>query len=201
MADPTPEVVRDFWAYMSGHYESRVIKRSDALEMKVIAQALRLINAMDVKTFMTRFATTLGNRIYIPFTVGEVPDAEAEAWSLWDQITTAVHEHQHVYQYHKEGQTFVWKYLLRSSGRAHYEADAYRCNLEMHYWRYGYVPAGHKLAELLRAYKCNETDIAVAEKQFNLSSRTIEQGAIINDASRRAIGWLDANAPELREVV
>jgi hypothetical protein len=93
----------------------------------------------------------------------------------------------------------MWKYLLRSSGRAHYEADAYRCNLELHYWRYGRMPDTHRLAEMLRAYKCNETDIAVTEKQFNLSVKTVEQGAIINEASRRAIKWLEHHAPDLRE--
>lgn len=196
MADPTPELVQEFWDFMSGHYGSRVIKRSNAWEMKVVARFLSLIRAMDVQTFMNEYATTLGSRIYIPFEIG-VPQ---EDWSLWGQITTCVHEHQHVYQYDKEGRTFMWKYLLRSSGRAHYEADAYRCNLEMYYWRYGRMRDTHRLAEMLRAYKCNETDIAVTEKQFNLSVKTIEQGAIINDASRRAIKWLEHHAPELREL-
>jgi hypothetical protein len=173
---------------MTNSYNTRVIQRVDAVEMKVAARLLNLIGVVDVKTFMARSATTLGRRIYIPFTTG----IERDHWSLWDQITTCVHEHQHVVQYEREGQTFMWKYLLRSAARAHYEADAYRCDLELQYWRDGSLPDVHALAELLRNYKCNETDIAVTEKQFNLSIKTLEQGAIINEASRRAIRWLDA---------
>lgn len=196
MADPKPELVKKFWDYMSGCYDSRIVKRSNAWEMKIVARFLSLIRAMDVDTFMKKFATTLGSRIYIPFEPGDQNNSE---WSLWEQIVVGVHEHQHVWQYDHEGRTFMWKYLLRSSGRAHYEADAYRCNIEMHYWRYGKMPDAHRLAEMLKAYKCNATDIAVTEKQFNLSIKTIETGAIVNDASRKAIRWLEHNAPTLRE--
>jgi len=184
---PTPEMVRALWAYMTSCYGTRVIQRTDAVEMKVAAHLLNLIGVVDVKTFMTRSATTLGKHIYIPFKIG----VEGDHWSLWDQITTCVHEHQHIVQYKREGQTFMWKYLLRSAARAHYEADAYRCDLELQYWRDGNLPDVHALAELLRNYKCNETDIAVTEKQFNLSIKTLEQGAVINEASRRAIRWLE----------
>jgi hypothetical protein len=195
MANPTPELVQEFWDYMSGHYGSQIIKRSNAWEMKIVARFLSLIRAMDVDTFMEKYATTLGRRIYIPFEIGEPNDV----WDLWEQLVVCIHEHQHVHQYKREGRTFMWKYLLRSSGRAHYEADAYRCNLEMHYWRFGRMPDTHRLASMLKAYKCNTTDIAVTEKQFNLSIKTIEHGAIINDASRRAIKWLEHHAPELQE--
>jgi hypothetical protein len=58
MADPTPELVQEFWDFMSGHYRSKVINRSNAWEMKVVARFLSLIKAMDVDTFMKEYATT-----------------------------------------------------------------------------------------------------------------------------------------------
>jgi hypothetical protein len=41
-------------------------------------------------------------------------------------------------------------------------------------------------------------DLQVARKMFDLSRKPIKLGAVTNEASRLAIKWLDANAPELK---
>ena len=43
-----------------------------------------------------------------------------------------------------------------------------------------------------------KADVQVAQKSLELSAETVKRGGVINRASKVAIAWLDANAPELR---
>ena len=98
---------------------------------------LSRINVLDKDEFLRRYTTTIGKRIYTPFDVG-VPD---ERYDLWRQISVCVHEHQHVEQLLRDGWLkFAGRYLVSSAARAAYEAEAFRCNMELHYWRYGEIP-------------------------------------------------------------
>lgn len=194
MAEPTPELVKQFWLFMTGHYGTQVIDRTRAPEMKAVGWFLDKIGIADKETFKTHYATTIGKRLYLPFNVG----VEDNVWGLWEQIVTCVHEHQHVVQYVKDGQKFQLKYLLRPGARAVYEAEAFRCHLELDWWRHKDMPETDDLIELMGAYNLRSVDLAVARKIIKLSRQTIELGGITNEASRLAIKWLDANAPDLK---
>ena len=191
----SPELVRDFWRHMTGAYGTRVIDKSSAWEMRLVGMFLARINVLDEEEFLRRFTTTIGKRIYTPFEVGVSDDH----YDLWSQISVCVHEHQHVEQLLRDGWLkFAGRYLVSSAARAAYEAEAYRCNMELHHWRFGELPDLGRLARRLEHYGCNQNDIDMAERMLELSAVTVRRGDVINRASQRAISWLEQHAPALK---
>lgn len=184
----TPELVRGFWSHFERLYHTRTVPKADATEMKAVASALKLMGILDADAFMTKFVTTLWRRIYVPFTVGEI----GSSWSLWDQIVVCVHEHQHVEQLQRDGWfKFTTQYLTSSAKRAMYEAEAYRSDMEMWFWRTGELLSPHSLAGSLVSYNCKVGDIRTVEIALEMSSITVKKGGVINRASQRAIEYLE----------
>jgi len=195
MSEPTPEIVRDFYAYMTAKYRAQLVDKRLAFEANLAAKVLRQMGIVDADAFLDHFATTIGHRIYMPFTPGE-PTA---GWSLWSQLMVLAHECQHIVQYDSLGPLrFGWQYLGSTAGRTRLEAEAYRCQLELHFWRTGKLLSAHELAASLRSYAVTEADVRVAETFLAMSAESVKRGAIINPTSRAAIDWLNAHAPELR---
>jgi hypothetical protein len=192
--DPTPEMVRAFWSYMESVYGSQQIDKADAPSMQLVADVLALLGIQDKQLFLTRYTTTIGTRIYTPFEVG-VPTAE---YPLWGQITICVHEHQHVNQYRAEGIDYMTHYLASGADRADFEAEAYRTQAELEWWRYGRIDSAQGLAAHLVPYNCTPGEIASAQQIIELSEGTIARGGIVSDTTTTAIEWLEANAPALK---
>jgi hypothetical protein len=193
VADVTPNVVRGLWRYLGRLYKSNVFEKRRAPEMYLVAEALARLGIADREAFMREWSTTLGRRIYVPFTIGVGSSSDV----LWDQIVSAVHEHQHIVQYEADGLGFMGSYLLSDAARAKYETEAYRSNLEMHWWRYGELLGAEAMADKLRSYAVSEADIAVAAKTLKVSADAVRHGAIVNESSNVAVRWLNANAPQL----
>ena len=192
--DIQPEEVWAFWRFMQDHYRTTVVNKRDALEMQLVAQALDALGIQSRERFLRNFTTTLGRRIYTPFEVG----SPRGGWDLWSQVVICVHEHQHVVQHDREGLSFEVSYLADRAARARWEAEAYRSNLELHFWRYGTTPSARRMAEVLSDYGCRPEDVDVAAKSLALSAVSIRKGAVINEATHVALGWLDEHVPRLR---
>jgi hypothetical protein len=192
--DIQPEEVWAFWRFMQDHYRTTVVNKRDALEMQLVAQALDALGIQSRDRFLRNFTTTLGRRIYTPFEVG----SPRGGWDLWSQVVIYVHEHQHVVQHDREGLSFEVSYLADRAARARWEAEAYRSNLELHFWRYGTTPSARRIAEVLGDYGCRPEDVDVAAKSLALSAVSIRKGAVINEATHVALGWLDEHVPRLR---
>jgi hypothetical protein len=192
--DIQPEEVWAFWRFMQDHYRTTVVNKRDALEMQLVAQALDALGIQSRDRFLRNFTTTLGRRIYTPFEVG----SPRGGWDLWSQVVICVHEHQHVVQHDREGLSFEVSYLADRTARARWEAEAYRSNLELHFWRYGTTPSARRIAEVLADYGCRPEDVDVAAKSLALSAVSIRKGAVINEATHVALGWLDEHVPRLR---
>ena len=192
-SEPTSEFVAAFWAHMQEHFGTCIVNKLDNTEMNLICQALDALGILDRVRFLDRFTTTIGRRIYVPFKPG-VPRGD---WDLWSQIVVCVHEHQHVVQHNREGITFEATYLADRAARAKYEIEAMRSNLELEYWRTGKLPSAKALAVKLYDYGCRPGDVAVAEKALSLASISVKQGAVLNEASKVALDWLNKNAPAL----
>jgi hypothetical protein len=192
--DPTPEMVRAFWSFMSAVHGATVIDKNNAPEIKLLADILQVLGIQDSHTFLTRYTTTIGTRIYTPFELG-VPTPD---YSLWGQMIIAVHEHQHVFQYRAEGIEYMARYLVNGFYRADYEAEAFRTRSELDWWRFGYVDDSNELASHLLAYNCTASQIGMARTIIQLTGETVEHGGLVSDTTATAIEWLQANAPGLR---
>jgi len=199
MNEPTPELVKSFWAYMQGEYDSDVIQKADSDLMKLVAKFLDVASIQDDETFMSRFTTTLHNNIYIPFELGVVPD---QGYSLWGQICLCVHEHQHIEQGNREGWVkFSGEYLTSPASRANYEAEAFGCNMEMEYWRNGTnfnaKAYGQQRVEVLSMYGCKPEHIEQAKQTITIRAEVLLQGGMENKCTQLAVAWLNEHAPEL----
>lgn len=193
--EPTPELVVRFWDEMAARYGTRIVDKSSALEMPAVAWFLERLGVLDAKAFLERFTTTIGRRIYVPFTPGEATPRHG----LWSQIVVCVHEHQHVEQARRDGPAvFSLRYLASRAARAAYETEAYRCDLELHHWRTGQLLDPRALARRLRNYGLRDADIQVAEQILIASARTIRLGGLLTPAAKYAIAWLEEHAPGLK---
>lgn len=195
MSGLTAALVCEFWQYMMHRYNASVIDKRSASEMQAVSLLLGKLGIVDGESFLRHFATTIGHRIYIPFEIGL---ATAD-WSLWGQLIVCAHECQHIVQYDELGPIkFAWQYVAKTAGRARLEAEAYRCQLELHFWRTGQLLSAHELASSLKSYGVTDADVQVAETILRMSGESVRRGAVINPTSRAAIDWLNVHAPELR---
>lgn len=181
----TPKMVIDFWEYMTKEYNTQVIDKNSAKEMRWVASILHLLGIVKKRDFLNKFSTTLGNKIYIPFTIGVGDSNELE-----NQVAICVHEHMHVLQDRKDWR-YKLRYLTNSAHRAHYEADAYRSNMEMHWWYKGKLLNPKMLAGKLRHYNCSSADIKVCERNLRISAEMVKRGGIASPVSKVAIRWFE----------
>jgi hypothetical protein len=174
---------------MNDHYGTRVVPKARSPLMKACGVGLGVIGIMERDTFMQRYTTVIGRRIYPWFTVGEGSEDD-----LWYQIVVCVHEHQHVVQARRDGLTgFSLPYLLSRRRRALIEAEAYRCNLEMKWWRTGEVGEPARLAGRLSQYGCDQDAVAAARQYLEEAVVDLEDGVVRNEASLFAIEWLEGD--------
>jgi hypothetical protein len=190
----TPALVIDLYQHMQRVYHTRVVQKGDSGAMAAAAWALDLMGIQDKQTFMTRYATTIGRTIYLPFVVGETGDLQ----ELARQIAVCAHEHQHVEQYEVGKWRWQWAYMTDASARARYEAEAYAVNLEMAYWYDGTRLDPRALALKLRHYRCGAADVEVAARMLAASAAIAWRGGVAHATSRCAIAWLEAHAPTVR---
>ncbi len=184
---PTGEQVCGLWDHMSRKYSSTVVDKASSVSMQAAAWALDRMGIMDAPSFLRDFATTIGKTIYVPFQIGE-PRSQDD---LFAQLVTCVHEHMHVLQFARDGKwVFGSRYLLSKAARALYEAEAYRCDMEMAYWRSAVMPSPKEIAMNLVHYGCSPLDIEVAEKYLTASAQTIQRGGVASEPSKETIRWL-----------
>jgi hypothetical protein len=194
---PNAAPVRDFWAFMTKHFRTRAVVKADAIEMRAVSAALDAMGVADKRDFMSRFATTIGRRIYLPFTPGD----DQTTWDLWEQMRTCAHEHQHVVQLDRDGALrFGYRYLRSDAARAQYEAEARTTELELHFWRFNSIPHLELAIEGLASYSLGKNDIAAALTTLRSNAEAVKRGAVLTQAGRVAIDWLNDHAPDLRRV-
>jgi len=201
MTEPTADIVRGLYAHLAETYGARVVPKAGSSLMSAAGWGLGALRTIgfrvpDPAAFASRYVTTIGSTVYVPYEVG----VESGPWTRWVQIETIAHECEHVAQRRRMGASYEVAYLTSTRERAHLEADAYRCNLELHHWRHGRVPAGLPgvLAASLRDYGCSDADVAVTERHLRASAVSVRQGAVVSEAAYHALRWLDAHAPHLR---
>lgn len=184
----TSQMVKDFWAYMTDKYGTTVKSKANANEMELIASFLNVMGITDKEAFLTRFTTTIGKTIYVPFTIGE----EKDCWNLWAQTLVCVHEHQHVIQAMNTGEgLFFARYLLDPTYRATYEGEGYRTNMTLNFWAHGTTPDVEPYLYSIKSYGLGEAETTFFRKFLTMSIPTIIAGGIPDEAARVAIAWLE----------
>jgi hypothetical protein len=187
---PTAQDTRALWDAMCARYNTRVTHREQAPQMRITGWALGLTGFMKRETFMTRYTTVWGRHIFPCFVVGE-----GDAEELWRQIVVCVHEHQHVEQFDRAGfGPYAARYLISSRQRALLEAEAYCCNIELHWWRHGQLPDLDELTARLGPYGCGPEDRAAARAIFEGCARALRAGHMTTRASCHAIALLSPRA-------
>ena len=62
----------------------------------------------------------------------------------------------------------------------------------------GPTPTAQHTAPVHKDYDCRDRDIEVTAKSLALSAVSVKKGAVINEATHVALGWLDEHVPRLR---
>jgi hypothetical protein len=194
LQDVQPEEVWAFWRFMQDHFRTSVVNKSSALEIQLVARGLEGLGVQSKERFLKNFTTTIGRRIYTPFEVG----SPKGGWDLWHQVVICAHEHQHVVQHDREGLSYEVSCLADRAARPCWEAEAYRSNLELQFRRTGITPAAQRTASVLKDYGCRAADIEVTAKSLARLPISVSEGAVINEATHVALGWLDEHVPRLR---
>ena len=187
--------VKNFWSYMCDHYNTKWVYKPSAWQAKVAATFLDTIGIINKKTFMERFSFILGSTIYLPFKPGEL----TENFPAQNQISAAIHEHQHLIDGNKMGKfTFNWQYVFSKSKRAILEANAYQTNIEVYHWYTGRLLDPIKVANVLKNYGCNSKHISTAAKILELAVPLIKQGLYESEATLTGLKWLERHMNDYR---
>ena len=168
--EPTAQLVRAFSRHMLDYYDLEVVQKTDSAFMKLLAWVLNTIGVMDKKAFMENASTTIGNKIYLPFVLGEASDK----FTFPNQISILTHECQHKVQRLKDGRGFYFSYLFSSAKRAAYEADGYRVNLELFFWYTGHLLNINAISTAIQKnYGCTKADAEMAKTILERASRLV----------------------------
>jgi hypothetical protein len=178
--DVQPEEVWAFWRFMQDHFRTSVINKNSALEMQLVARGLEALGIQSKDRFLKNFTTTIGRRIYTPFEVGSPKGG-------WDSGTS-----RHLRARaparraaRSRGAGLRGQLPRRRAARARWEAEAYRSNLELQFWRTAPRPRpAHRLGA--QDYGCRDGDIEVTAKSLALSALSVKKGAVINEATHCA---------------
>lgn len=184
--EPTPDQTREFWARFNAAWSTRVVQKHESPLMRASARGLQTIGIMSAHTFMTRYTTVIGKTIYPWFMVGE-----GDSDMLWRQMVVCVHEHQHVVQFERMGMApYAAIYGLSRAQRALLEAEAYCCNIELHFWRSGELLPTQPLADILLEYGCRPIDVARAKDVYEACHARLRAGEYRAEATKFALETL-----------
>ncbi len=187
MVSLTREQVVGLYAHMMQAFRAALINKRSAAEMALVSVLLGRLGIVDRQAFMQRFATTVGRRIYVPFT----PGVATADWSLNSQAVVCVHECHHVHQWDRLGPAmFTYQYVASKARRTLLEVEAYRTSMEVRWRLDGVMPDPARLASSLRSYGVSEADVMVAERMLRASVPTVRAGGITSPATKAAVDWL-----------
>ncbi len=187
--DPSSEDVRLLWAAMAAKYNVQIIDKDNASEMQMVADSVDALGILDKEHFLDDYVTTIGDKIYAPFT----PGIAVGAWDLWQQTMVIGHEIVHVSQDRaKEGILFELEYSTNSTKRAYYESEAYRVQMTLSWCFRREILNSTVMAGMLADYACNMDDISMVEKILKMSLISIQKGAVPHPVCQWQKQWLEA---------
>lgn len=185
MADKlTSKQVVDFANHMFSYYNvTPVLKRKSTL-MKIAAWCMDTFGSMDKATFMSKYTVNLFGKIYLAYEIGNAEDKPLEL-----QVANITHECQHTEQ-RRKNKCFEVKYATSTTRLALWEAEAYLCNMELHFWYTGRILSPIKLSNLLFDYGCSAKEVLMVQNMFERAVPTVKEGLVYSEASKIAITYL-----------
>jgi hypothetical protein len=191
--EPTSFQVKSYAKYMFDHYGLIPKNKYKSILIRMVAFFLNLFRIMDGQQYMKRYSTVFNGRVYLPFIVGD-PTTKG----LVAQVAIIAHECEHAYWKKQRGFAYSWNYLFNPARRAMAEVEAYRVNMELHYWYTGKLLSPMKLADKLYSYGCKKLDVDMACIAFRGLASIIAEGTIGADASKHAIAYFNEIMPEYK---
>lgn len=183
----TSDIVVGLYNHLSKRYHSAIVEKEDSAFMGSAGWALEKMGILDAEDFMKNFASTIFYTIYLPYQVGNI----FGRWDLTSQLLIGVHEHHHVYQCQSLGAIqFSTSYLATKSGRAHWEAEAYRTGLEIYWYLEKRILDINQIAPKLLNYGCGWDEVNYMKSFLEMSVPIIKQGGIMSPVSKDAIEYL-----------
>lgn len=199
MSGLTGDLVKAMWKDAFEEFNAAGKEKGGSDLMVLVGEFLDMAKIQKREMFMDQFTTTIGERIYHPFEVGV---EDSHGYTLWQQTTTLVHELVHVEQYHRAPVDFVLRYVGSLTDRAHFEAEAFSADLEMHIWRHGQPYNIPGRASVLAFYGCGQ-----AEVDFLAAHLETVSGILMDPEGDRpsmskpaawAMDWLEERVPSLK---
>lgn len=182
------QIVEDFSKHMLSEYNAYIVDKSDSTMMSAVGWMLQMFGSISRTDFLSKYATTINNKIYMPYTLG------SDAVPLERQVEVLVHELEHVEQWRSIGAGYYFYYVLDHEKRAHFETEAMETELEMHWFLHDELLSVAYLSSRLNVYGCTSRDISVSHKHLFIYSQMVAQGIVGNEVSRTAIEWLKEHA-------
>lgn len=182
----TSDLVMRAWRFMSCLYGTKIVSKKDSSFMKLVAFFLNFLGIQKKELFMSKYTTTIGKTIYVPFEVGNEKDLD-----LYSQIVICAHEHQHVVQYERLWAIpFICKYLLSKEGRTRLEAEAYRSSIELSWFYFRETPEPKQIASILLNYGLQQKHVDIATEVLEDAVVEVKRGLLLNDATKAIITLL-----------
>jgi hypothetical protein len=220
------EVALGLRAHLASKITAQVIVKEDSVVHRAIAEALAVahggaallahlsidvpVNLPSGEDYLSRFGTTIGNEIALP-RAWHRPEGAVE------RLYVEPHEWQHVKQYNDGVDAGWWPQLashtvlyaasVATDEGAEYlgkvEGDAYAVSAAVWSFLAGSLPSlDDNLASLRRNYALRPAGADTASGVLRSHYRTMRRGGVPNVwAARESIGWLEANASDLRGAV
>lgn len=143
--------------------------------------ALKVMGVRKISEFLGRHAITVGNMVYLPFDL-----EDDNRTSVLRRVEVIAHELVHVTQSHRD--TFAGfgvNYTLSKSKRAHYEAEAFHADIELHYAFTGQKYDVSKFTNMLGDYRLRWVDKRVVERHLDFVNSYMVKG----HGSNAVINW------------
>lgn len=184
--------------HLCSTFKVTIHRKDDATIMKYAAIVVELTTGTPAKTFLSEYATTLADDIYIPDKMRADPEAFA---------SVIVHEVGHSLQMRsglaetdgdpRTGFEFAYLYLLKPEARARYEALRYLAQAEFLHARFGIVPTIGEIAHHLdHGYALGTPDLHLVEGIARGRIASIRLGVYTDVVAREAIAWLRKVLPD-----
>lgn len=187
MAELTNRIADAFIRHLSRRVHARVIRKSMAIEMELVASALEVARSLGAEVpsagdFLNNYATSVGPLVYLP-----------DNLSPQDAVITFTHEAQHVIQFWRHGLDMFWLYLTEPEARVRYEAEAYRAGLEVATALGLPLPSLQDLAWPLEAgYALDEGAKKLGRQLLEVAATSVSSGIVSTEAGTMAVDYLRA---------